>query len=91
MQLRRRKQSNGDFRFFSSAVASTSLSFPWVTGCLLQVEIADIKRVYSLFVDVKRSTQFLMEYQKVRPMGHSYPRVLRVFVTISISNSLILA
>jgi len=29
-----------------------------------QVEIADIKKVYSLFVDVKRSTQFLMEYQK---------------------------
>ena len=29
-----------------------------------QVEIVDIKRVYSLFVDVKRSTQFLMEYQK---------------------------
>ncbi|CAM9862580.1 unnamed protein product, partial [Sphacelaria rigidula] len=29
-----------------------------------EVEIADIKRVYSLFVDVKRSTQFLMEYQK---------------------------
>lgn len=28
------------------------------------VEIEDIKRVYSLFVDVKRSTQFLMEYQK---------------------------
>merc|ERR1719424_2537782 len=28
-----------------------------------EVEIEDIKRVYSLFVDVKRSTQFLMEYQ----------------------------
>jgi len=28
-----------------------------------QVEIEDIKRVYSLFVDVKRSTQFMMEYQ----------------------------
>lgn len=28
------------------------------------VTIEDIKRVYSLFVDVKRSTQFLMEYQK---------------------------
>ena len=28
------------------------------------VGIEDIKRVYSLFVDVKRSTQFLMEYQK---------------------------
>jgi len=28
-----------------------------------EVEIADIKRVYTLFVDVKRSTQFLMEYQ----------------------------
>ena len=28
-----------------------------------QVEIEDIKRCYSLFVDVKRSTQFLMEYQ----------------------------
>lgn len=29
-----------------------------------EVIIDDIKRVYSLFVDVKRSTQFLMEYQK---------------------------
>lgn len=29
-----------------------------------QVEIEDIKRVYGLFVDVKRSTQFLLEYQK---------------------------
>ena len=28
-----------------------------------EVGIEDIKRVYSLFVDVKRSTQFLMEYQ----------------------------
>jgi RuvB-like protein 2 len=28
-----------------------------------QVELQDIKRVYTLFVDVKRSTQFLMEYQ----------------------------
>merc|ERR1711988_688348 len=28
-----------------------------------EVVIEDIKRVYSLFVDVKRSTQFLMEYQ----------------------------
>jgi len=29
-----------------------------------EVEIQDIKRIFSLFVDVKRSTQFLMEYQK---------------------------
>jgi len=29
-----------------------------------EVGIEDIKRVYSLFVDVKRSTQFLMEYQR---------------------------
>merc|ERR1712054_304803 len=28
-----------------------------------EVDIEDIKRVYSLFLDVKRSTQFLMEYQ----------------------------
>merc|ERR1712072_1142877 len=28
-----------------------------------EVDTDDIKRVYSLFVDVKRSTQFLMEYQ----------------------------
>ncbi|RLO12182.1 hypothetical protein DYB28_015526 [Aphanomyces astaci] len=28
-----------------------------------EVEVVDIKKVYSLFVDVKRSTQFLMEYQ----------------------------
>merc|ERR1712072_17731 len=29
----------------------------------VEVDVNDIKRVYSLFVDVKRSTQFLMEYQ----------------------------
>merc|ERR1719390_27994 len=29
-----------------------------------EVSVDDIKRVYSLFVDVKRSTQFLMEYQQ---------------------------
>lgn len=29
-----------------------------------EVDIEDIKRCYTLFVDVKRSTQFLMEYQK---------------------------
>ncbi|KAG6546792.1 hypothetical protein Mapa_011738 [Marchantia paleacea] len=29
-----------------------------------EVEIEDISRVYSLFMDVKRSTQFLMEYQE---------------------------
>merc|ERR1711957_575571 len=29
-----------------------------------EVEIEDVKRVYSLFVDVKRSTQFLLGYQK---------------------------
>uniref|UniRef100_A0A7S3NMN7 RuvB-like helicase n=1 Tax=Aureoumbra lagunensis TaxID=44058 RepID=A0A7S3NMN7_9STRA len=28
------------------------------------VQIEDVKRVYSLFVDLKRSTQFLLEYQK---------------------------
>jgi hypothetical protein len=30
----------------------------------LQVDVEDIGRVYSLFVDVKRSTQFLIEYQE---------------------------
>merc|ERR1719473_340063 len=29
-----------------------------------EIDIEDIKRVYSLFCDVKRSTQFLMEYQQ---------------------------
>ena len=29
-----------------------------------EVGVADIKRVYSLFVDVKRSTQFLRDYQR---------------------------
>mmetsp|Transcript_22889 Transcript_22889/g.42797 ORF Transcript_22889/g.42797 Transcript_22889/m.42797 type:complete len:472 (+) Transcript_22889:159-1574(+) len=28
-----------------------------------EVEMADIKKVYSLFIDLKRSTNFLMEYQ----------------------------
>ena len=28
-----------------------------------EVDVADIRKVYSLFVDVKRSTQFLLEYQ----------------------------
>merc|ERR1712224_715285 len=27
-------------------------------------DVQDIRKVYSLFVDVKRSTQFLMEYQQ---------------------------
>lgn len=31
---------------------------------LAQVDIEDISKVYSLFVDVKRSTQFLIEYQE---------------------------
>ena len=29
----------------------------------VEVEVEDIKKVYTLFVDVKRSTQFLVEYQ----------------------------
>merc|ERR1712093_353736 len=29
-----------------------------------EVTVSDIKRVYSLFVDVKRSSQFLIEYQQ---------------------------
>jgi RuvB-like protein 2 len=29
-----------------------------------EVDIDDISRVYSLFVDVKRSTQYLIEYQE---------------------------
>jgi RuvB-like protein 2 len=29
-----------------------------------QVDVEDISKVYSLFVDVKRSTQFLLEYQE---------------------------
>jgi len=28
-----------------------------------EVDVEDIRKVYSLFVDLKRSTQFLMEYQ----------------------------
>jgi RuvB-like protein 2 len=30
---------------------------------VMEVGIEDISRVYSIFVDVKRSTQFMMEYQ----------------------------
>lgn len=29
-----------------------------------EVDVVDIKRVYTLFVDLKRSTQYLMEYQQ---------------------------
>lgn len=29
-----------------------------------EVDIEDISKVYSMFVDVKRSTQFLIEYQE---------------------------
>lgn len=29
-----------------------------------EVDVPDIRKVYSLFVDVKRSTQFLMEYNQ---------------------------
>jgi RuvB-like protein 2 len=28
-----------------------------------EVDVADIRKVYSLFVDVKRSAQFLKEYE----------------------------
>ena len=28
------------------------------------MDIEDVSRVYTLFVDVKRSTQFLLEYQE---------------------------
>ena len=28
-----------------------------------EVDVADIRKVYSLFVDVKRSVQFLKEYE----------------------------
>ena len=37
----------------------------------VEVEVEDIKRVYTLFVDVKRSTQFLIEYQ-VRRHSHAH-------------------
>ena len=30
----------------------------------VEVEVEDVKTVYALFVDVKRSTQFLIEYQQ---------------------------
>jgi RuvB-like protein 2 len=33
------------------------------------VDVEDISRVYSLFVDVKRSTQFMIEYQVRRHHG----------------------
>ena len=29
-----------------------------------EVDVQDIRRVYSLFIDLKRSTQFLKEYQE---------------------------
>lgn len=29
-----------------------------------EVDVADIRKVYSLFVDVKRSTQFLKEFEQ---------------------------
>lgn len=32
--------------------------------CFVQVDVEDISRVYSLFVDVKRSTQFMIEFQE---------------------------
>jgi RuvB-like protein 2 len=28
-----------------------------------EVEVEDVSKVYSLFIDVKRSTQFMLEYQ----------------------------
>lgn len=30
----------------------------------LQVDVEDVSKAYSLFVDVKRSTQFMIEYQE---------------------------
>jgi RuvB-like protein 2 len=37
---------------------------PCCCCCCCQVDVEDISKVYSLFVDVKRSTQFLLEYQE---------------------------
>jgi RuvB-like protein 2 len=37
------------------------------------VEVQDIKRVYSLFVDVKRSTQFLQEYSSEFMFNEAIP------------------
>jgi hypothetical protein len=42
----------------SECIVMANFSICFIVG------VEDIKRVYSLFVDVKRSTQFLMEYQK---------------------------
>ena len=34
-----------------------------------EVTVDDVKRVYSLFVDVKRSSQFLLEYDPLCRLG----------------------
>ena len=36
-----------------------------------EVDVADIRKVYNLFVDVKRSTDFLKDYEKEFMFSHS--------------------
>ena len=47
------------------ALPSASLSASGTgSGGAATVEVADVSRVYQLFADVKRSTQFLIEYNQ---------------------------
>ena len=38
-----------------------------------EVDIVDIRKVYSMFVDVKRSTQFLLEHQQEYMFSETAP------------------
>ena len=40
-----------------------------------EVDVIDIRKVYSMFVDLKRSTQFLMEHQQEYMFSEIKPSV----------------
>ncbi|KAF3612944.1 RuvB-like 2 [Capsicum annuum] len=52
---------NTSLRYAIHLITSAALAFQKRKGKVVEVE--DITRVYNLFYDVKRSTQYLMEYQ----------------------------
>ena len=62
MELLARIGMETSFRYAIHMIITASLAAEKRKSA--EVEIEDIKRVYRLFVDVKRSTQYLMEYNK---------------------------
>merc|ERR1711862_75845 len=63
LELLTRIAQETSLRYAIQTIITSSLVARKRKGSDGTVTIDDIKRVYSLFVDVKRSTQFLLDYQ----------------------------